>query len=153
MTPPPQAFTLPRPLRCLGTARSSFICNRYKTDGVYFAAGDTSVGITPTCEAGVWTSSFGWIKVLGIATDPATDSQKIETESGNGNLARGSQLGTASHTPGLTRALQRLYDNTVGVHCNGDGGGGLNISSIRVSSIRVPFNEDGRTIPLIPRMI
>jgi hypothetical protein len=106
MTPPPQAFTLPRPLRCLGTARSSFICN-----------------------------------------------QKIETESGNGNLARGSQLGTASHTPGLTRALQRLYDNTVGVHCNGDGGGGLNISSIRVSSIRVPFNEDGRTIPLIPRMI
>ena len=31
----------------LGTARSSLICNRYKTDRVYFAAGDTSVGFTP----------------------------------------------------------------------------------------------------------
>src|SRR4029077_15100741 len=48
MTPPPQAFTLPRPLRCPGTARSSFICNRYKTDRAYFAAGDTSVGFTPS---------------------------------------------------------------------------------------------------------
>src|SRR6266404_6564302 len=47
MTPPPQAFTLPRPLRRLGTAQSSFICNRYKTDRAYFAAGDTSVGFTP----------------------------------------------------------------------------------------------------------
>ena len=47
MTPPPQGFTLACPLRCLGTARSSFICNRYKTDRAYFAAGDTSVGFTP----------------------------------------------------------------------------------------------------------
>src|SRR5271165_4989688 len=47
MTPPPQGFTLACPPRCLGTARSSFICNRYKTDRAYFAAGDTSVGFTP----------------------------------------------------------------------------------------------------------
>jgi YVTN family beta-propeller protein len=39
--------TLPRPLRCLGTARSSFICDRHKTDRAYFAAGDTGVGFTP----------------------------------------------------------------------------------------------------------
>jgi hypothetical protein len=37
MTRPPQAFTLPRALRCLCTA----------TDRAYFAAGDTSVGFTP----------------------------------------------------------------------------------------------------------
>ena len=34
-------------LRCLGTARASFIRNRYKTDHAYFAARDTSVGFTP----------------------------------------------------------------------------------------------------------
>ena len=37
---------------------------------------------------------------------------KYETDGGNDNLRAGSQLGTASHTRALTRALQWLYDNT-----------------------------------------
>lgn len=33
--------------KVLGTAQSSFICDRYETDRAFFAAGDTSVGFTP----------------------------------------------------------------------------------------------------------
>src|SRR4029077_6785814 len=44
---PPRLLLFLAPLRCLGTAQSSFICNRYKTDRAYFAAGETSVGFTP----------------------------------------------------------------------------------------------------------